>query len=102
MKSRQIQKASTVANAVKSMLKDNKGKFFTVTFIKADGTERTINGQIRHVKGHDAENTVAHIEKYLTVVLPERDERGNEQFRNVNCETIIQIKMGGAVISFER
>lgn len=78
---------------IKALLKANAGKFFTVTFTKKDGTERTLNCQHGHFKGHDGVNTTAHIEKYLTV-------HTIEGFKNVNCETIKQIKMGGKILTF--
>lgn len=96
-----MQKTTLIGAAVKDMLKANKGRFFTVTFKKKDGSLRTLNCKHGHVKGHDKPNTTAHIEKYLTVVLTEKDAKGNEQFRNVNCEEVVSVSMGGKVINFE-
>lgn len=33
---------------LRSLIKDSKGKFFSITFIKKDGTSRTINGKNRY------------------------------------------------------
>ncbi len=82
---------SEFARQVKALLKSNHGKFFTVTFKKKDGTMRTLNCQHGHFKGHEGANTVAHKEKYLTVHTA-------EGFKNVNCETIMEVKMGGKVL----
>ena len=86
------------ANLIKQFIRSNGSRFLTVTFIKKDGTERTINGHIRHVKGHDGVNPVSHIDKYLTIVLSKPDANGQVQFRNVNCETIKRLACNGKVI----
>ena len=82
------------ARQIKALLKSNNGKFFTVTFKKKDGTIRTLNCQHGHFKGHDGENTVSHIEKYLTVHTA-------EGFKNVDCSTITKIVMRGKTIEIK-
>ena len=91
----QVIKTNAFARQVKELLLSNSGKFFTVTFVKKNGEVRTLNCQQGHFKGHDGENTTAHIEKYLTV----RTSEG--EFKNVNVETIQSVKMAGKTISFE-
>ena len=91
----QVIKTNAFARQVKELLKSNTGKFFTVTFTKKNGEERTLNCQQGHFKGHDGDNTTAHIEKYLTV----RTSEG--EFKNVNVETIKSVKMAGKTINFE-
>lgn len=86
---------------IRDLLTKNGGRMFSVTFIKADGTERTITGNYGHVKGQDGENTVAHIEKYVTVILPEKDENGKQQRRNVNCETVKSLRINGVTIEIK-
>lgn len=85
---------------LKEFIKSNGHRFFTVEFIKKDGTLRKINGQIRPVEGHDDINPTAHIPKYLTVVLSEKDANGKEQWRNVNLETIQSLALGGKRYTF--
>lgn len=85
---------------LKEFIKANGNKFFTVEFVKKDGSLRTINGHVRAVPGHDGTNPTAHIEKYLTVVLAEKDKHGREQWRNVNLETIKRISIAGKVYRF--
>jgi len=96
-----IQRTDAVSRAVKALIQSNGNKFFSVTFIKKDGSERTLVGHIRKVEGHNGHNNASHVEKYITVVLTEKDAKGNEQFRNVNCETIKSISMGGRKIQFD-
>jgi hypothetical protein len=97
----QTVKTDAVSKAVASMIRANGSKFFGVTFVKVDGTERTLNGHVRKVKGKDGHNTTAHFEKYVTIVLSGKDDKGREQFRNVNTETITALSMGGRKISFK-
>lgn len=86
---------------IRKILTENAGRMFTVTFKKNDGTLRTITGNYGHVKGQDGENTVANQEKYVTVILPEKDENGKVMRRNVNCETVTEITTNGTTIRFE-
>ena len=96
-----VHKTDAVSRQIAALIRDNGSKFFGVTFKKKDGTMRTLNGHVRQVAGHSGKNSVAHYEKYVTIVLNEKDESGNEQFRNVNVETITQLNIGGRKISFE-
>lgn len=88
-------RTNTAARAIKELLKANNGRFFTVTFLKKNGEVRTLNCKHGKVKGHEGSNNVAHIEKYLTVTTPEGE------FKNVNMETITEVKMGGKILRFE-
>lgn len=90
---------SSIAQALKTMILANKGKFFSVEFVKADGTLRKIVGQVGYKEGHDGVNTVAHIPKYLTVV--ENLGGGKYQHRNVNTTTIKRLAVGGSVIEIK-
>lgn len=96
-----IVQTDAVSKAIAQAIRDNGAKFFAVTFIKKDGTERTLNGHVRKVEGHDGHNNTSHFEKYVTIVLNEKDDKGREQFRNVNVETITQLNIGGRKISFK-
>ncbi len=87
-------------NRLKTLLSKNNSKFFTVEFIKKDGSLRKINGNIRHVKGHDGINPVAHLQNYITVVLPKKDDENRAQFRNINLETVKSISIAGDVYKF--
>jgi len=82
-------------NQIRKILKENNTKFFSVEFIKKDGTLRKLNGNIRYVPGHNGENTVKHKSEYVTVVLSSKDVKGNNQWRNVNLETVRKLTIGG-------
>ena len=92
----------SIAQALKSIILANKGKFFSVEFVKADGTLRKIVGQVGYKEGYDGENTVAHLPKYITVVEnAPGDQPGKPKFRNINTETIKRLAVGGSVIEIQ-
>ncbi len=91
--------------ALKDLILAHKGQFFSVDFIKQDGTLRTIKrAQIGYKKGHDGDNTVSHLEQYVTVVeVGEADNSsgsypGKPKFRNINVMSIKRLAIGGKVI----
>lgn len=78
----------------KALIKGTKGKFFTVTFIKKDGTTRVMNARLgvrAYLKGgelpYDPE------EKGLIPVFDVQIKR----YRMVNTQTIIEIKLGNII-----
>lgn len=84
---------------LKNLLKENSTKFFSVDFIKADGSERTLSGNIRKVEGHSGKNTTAHLEEYVTIVRNTDNPR--DRFRNVNLDTVQAIRLGGDEYKFK-
>lgn len=96
-----VVRTDAVSKAIATMIRDNGGKFFGVTFVKKNGEERTLNGHVRKVAGHEGHNNASHFEKYVTIVLNEKDKDGKEQFRNVNTETIVSLSIGGRKMSFK-
>lgn len=82
---------------LKDIIMKHKGQFFTVDFIKKDGSPRTINGSIRMVEGHTGRNPVSHLPEYVTVVLSKTDANGKAQFRNVDTTRITRLAVGGKV-----
>ena len=71
---------------LKSLIQAHKGQFLGVTFVKKSGELRTLNGQHCYKQGHDGVNTVAHIDKYITIC--ENLGNGKSQFRNVDTTYI--------------
>ena len=75
---------------IKELLESSKGKFFTVTFTKKDGSTRVLNGRLgvtKHLKG--GKKTVTQ-ENYLTVFDTQK-----KAYRTVNVETVKSIKING-------
>lgn len=97
----QVVKTDAVSKQIAALIQANGSKWFGVTFVKKDGTERTLNGHVRKVAEHAGHNTTAHFEKYVTIVLNQKDDKGREQFRNVNTETIKALSIGGRRIKFD-
>lgn len=87
-----------MSTSIKQIIHQHKGQFLGVTFVKKDGTLRTINGQHCYKEGHDGTNPVAHIDKYVTI--SENLGGGKSQFRNVNVETVKRLAIGGNVYTF--
>ena len=85
-----------IAKQLKAMLEDTKGQFFNVTFIKKDGTERTITAKYNKTEQEVNPSSTAHIPKYLTV-----KEYPQGRYRNINTETIKQIKIAKSVITVQ-
>lgn len=62
------------------LMKNSGGRFFTIVFVKADGTERTINGQVKKDEFYDNQGYILF-----------RESNGN--FRKVNPITIKEISI---------
>lgn len=81
---------------VKAFVADLKGKFFTVTFLKADGSERTMNcrtGVHKHLKG--GTSTIAHKPNLVGVY-----EGAEESYKCFDASRVLSITSKGAELSF--
>jgi hypothetical protein len=81
-----------------AIVKSTHGKFFTATFVKADGTIREMNcrlGVTKHLRG--GENTKAHLEQYVNVFDAQKGA-----YRTLNLDSLISIKTGDAVVVFNK
>lgn len=89
-------------DSLRNIIASHAGQFFSVTFIKKDGTERSLVGQFGYRKGHDGDNPVQHKPQYLTVTENRIDPRtGERAFRNINLDTIKSLAIGGMKIYTE-
>lgn len=79
-------------NMVPSLLARHKGKWFSCTFTKKDGTKRDLNCKIGAIAGHDDLNPVAHLAQYVTVTT---HENGKMEFKNVNLHTMENLNIAG-------
>ena len=75
----------------KQLIFDTKGKFFTVTFIKKDGSERVMNARLgvkKYLRGGELRYDPAEF-NYITVY-----DMGAKGYRMVNANTIQKLKIG--------
>ena len=78
---------------IESVLKATSGKFFTVVFIKKDGSTRTMNcrlGVTKHLKGGVSN---LNPKQYLTVY-----DVQSKGYRAINLETIISVSCGNITL----
>lgn len=86
-------------NTAKEIIFGTNGKLFSVTFIKKDGSVRDMVcrlGVAKHTKG--GVSKTAHIPNLITVfeMVPGDDK---PRFRNVNVDTIQNLKVNGEVFT---
>jgi hypothetical protein len=75
----------------KKLIFDTKGKFFTVTFIKKDGSERVMNARLgvkKYLRGGTLKYDPSAF-NYITVF-----DMGVKDYRIVNANTITNLKIG--------
>ena len=86
-------------NDIIQLIKDTKGAFFTVKFIKKDGTERVMNcrlGVKKYLKG--GELPYDPVAKGLIPVwdpIAAKKQDGSEGYRTISINTISSAKIGG-------
>lgn len=78
------------------LMKNNKGHFFTVQFIKQDGSLRTLNGQ--YVKGQNPSPLGFILVKEAKLMK----SNAKEQIRNVNIQTLRSLKISGNSYSIKK
>ena len=69
------------------------GKFFTVVFVKKDGSERVLNGRVGVKKHLSGGRKTVDESRYLTVY-----DVKSGGYRSVNKETIREVRFGGEVL----
>lgn len=65
-----------------AIIENTKGKFFGVTFVKKDGTLRTMNAQYKK-----------QVPKLGYIVLRDTNAKTKTKYRNVNLQTIKMLKV---------
>lgn len=83
-------------NGAMALIKENKGKFFGVSFTKKDGTHRDMVARLgvtRHLTGKGQKYSPQD-HGLLTVF-----DVANKGYRNINLETLSQLRINGVVIS---
>lgn len=82
---------------INHLIDNSNGKIMTVTFVKQDGTIRRLNGRVgvrKHLKQTGESNNTIDRSKYI--VMYDLKKNG---YRSVNRETIVSVKINGAVVS---
>ena len=85
------------SNELASIVAESNGRFVSVTFIKKDGTERTMLcrlGVTKYLKGGTSKLDA---EQYLTVFDVKKEE-----YRAINRDTILSVKLAGATYTQEQ
>jgi len=85
-----------------------KGAFFSVTFVKADNTIREMTCKkwtekaFTNGSANAGVNTCAGIENLYTVVdvVAENKKGTKGAFRNINLDTLLEVKYSGRVVKF--
>ena len=80
------------SNELASIVAASNGRFVSVTFVKKDGTERTMLcrlGVTKHLKGGESK---LNADKYLTVFDVQK-----EAYRAINKDTILSVKLAGTI-----
>lgn len=86
----------------REILDSANGGFFSVEFVKKDGSVRQMTAKkwmekaFTYGSKNAQENTVAHIDKYYTAA----DINANS-FKNINLETLRKAKVNGITYSFD-
>jgi hypothetical protein len=85
---------------LKKIIRKNKGKFFTVVFTKADGTERKMNCRtgVKKYLVQDSNKPYVDPMKIGNVVVFEH----GTGYRTFKLERVKQIKIGGQVIDWDQ
>ena len=77
-------------DALRTLVEATNGLFFSVVFIKKDGTERKMtcrNGVVKHLKG--GVSTTSHCDWLITVFDAQKNA-----YRNINLATLKEFKCG--------
>jgi len=98
-KNKAMQNQDQIAKQIDSLIADTKGKFFRLTFIKKDGTLRTINGKDKYhrlVKGTGSPATKALKEQgYKNAV-----NRNGEGWVSFMPEKVVEFRCGAVHKTF--
>jgi len=87
---------SNKAKTIRAAMQSANGGFFSVSFVKLNGENRTFPsarlGVKKFLKG--GKNTTAHKPEYVSVYSMQ-----DQSYKNVNLETVYQLKVNGLTIN---
>lgn len=75
---------------LEKIIQSSNGKIITVKFIKKDGSERVLNGRLGVKKFLRGGEKTVDPSKFITIY-----DLQNQGYRNINRETILEVKLGG-------
>lgn len=75
---------------LEKIIESSNGKIITVKFIKKDGSERVLNGRLGVKKFLRGGEKTVDPSKFITIY-----DLQNQGYRNINRETILEVKLGG-------
>ena len=87
---------------VSAAMINTQGRYFSVKFKKKDGSDRQMTARIgvkKYLVG--GKNTVAEYPQYITV-FETKNVNGGGGYKNVNLDTVYEIKADGAVLVVDR
>lgn len=86
-------------NEIKTLIKSSKGKIFSASFVKKDGSVRNMvarTGVHKDLKGTSKTSQVNADDLYVTVY-----DMNNGGYRKINTETIRDLKINGTKYDFK-
>lgn len=89
---KQMKQTTITKSRAVELIKNSQGKFFTVSFMKKDNTERTINGRIKVTKNSKGGKNPATELGYISMYSNKDDG-----YRNVNSQTLTSLKINGNI-----
>lgn len=79
---------------VAALIERHKGKYFSVDFIKKDGSLRSMTCQLGEKELHRGINPIKHLAQYITVC--EVNAQGKTLFKNINTDTMRKLTISGS------
>lgn len=81
--------------AIDNLIESSNGRFLTVTFIKDDGTERTLNGRVgvRHRGQPTGYRSDSRDRKFYLLFVP------GKGYRRINAEAVLAVSLDGVTVT---
>lgn len=79
-----------ISQAFASLLQQSNGKFVTLSFIKQDGTARTMNCRMGVTKALKGGTCTVNLDQYVVVY-----DMQKQAYRSINKDTIVSISIAG-------
>jgi hypothetical protein len=80
----------TISQAFATLLQQSNGKFVTLSFIKKDGTQRTMNCRMGVTKALKGGVCTVNLDQYVVVY-----DMAKKAYRSINKDTIVSVSIAG-------